>query len=216
MQLTPLPLVSPTRLGPLLAQQRVERSQTRTDVAAQSPSVGLALDEVNVWSIEEGLVASDDSTLAGLLALYQLAPGAADRRRTRLVVDLDDDLLWANQAPGQSEAESPQVLLRRFAALLHVLRGSLPGSPMPIRSDDIDLLGLSTGIGEQQIEAWLADLIDSDELTACWRGLRNRVRIPAAGVLVGIGSMGPLVLAQDNQADPTIDDGLNPWGVPIV
>lgn len=197
-----LPLIPPGRLGALLAERRLDRGQTLEEIADQAARLRLDISRNELWSVEHGLISVDDSKLAAILALYQLQSGGRFVGRARLVVDLDDGLIWAglHQAPLGPDRSMDHVL-RRYVALLHVLRNEPPGHRLPLRIGDIEVLAAAFDADQDKVEHQVLAVMDDKLSTQSYQRLQSRVRVPAAGLLVGITRVGALVMSSQDTAD---------------
>lgn len=189
-------LVPPRRLGALLSEARSARGLTLEDVAGRSAGTfGLA----RLASVERGTVRVSDDEIARLAAMYGLAATRIVPARSKLIVDLDEGLLTVD---GRNEAtvEVPgrEEVLTRYLAMVHSMRQIPPGTPVPLRLDDLDVLGRALHTGADQLRADLEALMEDSDHTvgARFGGLKAKVLLPAAGILVAFCGVGALVLVQ--------------------
>lgn len=199
-------LVPPRRLGAVLADHREGRGWTRELVAGRSGGLMTAAD---LGGLERGERLLDDASLRDVIDLYEIDTGSLVPERARLVIDLDGGLLHIDERIARIGRRSgrPEVLLPRYLSLVYSLRGVPPGRPIPLRADDLDVLGRALRVGIDSVAADLTSLMsDSDgEILRRSRLLSRRVLVPAAGILVALCGVGSILLLADG-ANPAAAD----------
>lgn len=182
----------PRRLGALLREARAAAGDDLAAVAARS---GGAVDAVRLHAVESGDVVLDDSEVRELLHLYDIPPSVATR--TELVIDLDDGTVaagpWSTTTEGPAHADD---VLIRYLALLYEMRGLAPGTALPLRTLDLDVLSQALALPVPDVEQRLDVLMAPDDgrVDRLRRALSLRVLVPAAGLVVAATAAGALVL----------------------
>ena len=196
-----LALVPSWRLGTLLAQARNRDGRTLADVAAHSD----VYDEAELAAIERGEHPLDDAALEAIVALYGIDAADLVPGRTDLVVDLDNHRLATagHTQPLAGAAPTADEVLACYLSLVYTLRQAEPGSQVPLRQADLDVLARALALATPDIEHRLVDLMASPSplLRERSRFLRARVLVPAAGVLLAITVAGAIVVSS-NAAEP--------------
>ncbi|MCB0995773.1 MAG: hypothetical protein KDB21_11815 [Acidimicrobiales bacterium] len=186
-----LTLVPPRRLGVLLLEQRLHDGASLDDLAARS---GGRYRVSDLLDVEQGRARIDDADLTDLAALYGVDASTVVPARTELVVDLDelhigfDDALHALPADAGVDA-----VLDRYLSLLHLLRGTRPGTRLPLRDADLATLASTLEHSVVELERRLVALMLVGGAHQ-YSDLRHRLAVPAAGLLVGLTTVGALVL----------------------
>jgi hypothetical protein len=102
----------------------------------------------------------------------------------------------------------PDAVLIRYLALVHRLRGEPVGTKLEIRELDVGVLATALELDEDEIETRLHRLMgDREAVRVSERGLRRRLLVPMAGVVVAVTAVGVLLLVAD---DGTVSDGSDP------
>jgi len=197
-----LALVPSWRLGTLLAQARDRDGRTLADVAARSP----VYDEAQLAAIERGEHPLDDTALEGIVALYGIDAADLVPGRTDLVVDLDNHRLATagHTQPLAGTAPTADEVLACYLSLVYTLRQAEPGSRVPLRQADLDVLARALALATPDIEHRLVDLMASPSALVRERSrfLRARVLVPAAGVLLAVTVAGAIVVSSNGAAPP--------------
>lgn len=194
-------LVPPRRLGRLLAQARVARGLSLDDV---SDALGGRLTDLDLLEVETGRRPVEDQELQSLADLYDVETSTMVPGRSVLTVDLTEGIIRA----GGTEAEvhppgERQVVLAKYLALICSMRGTEPGTVVPLRLADLDVLAEAFSTDRRTIEDELQELMARPEpVKKRFRLLRGRVMVPMVGVMVAATAMGTLVLvpASDSSA----------------
>ncbi|MCU0274209.1 MAG: helix-turn-helix domain-containing protein [Acidimicrobiales bacterium] len=196
-------LVPPLRLGRLLRSRRETAGRSLGDLAAQGPGVSVALLE----DIEAGRVDLSEAELARIAPLYEVDLAHVLPQRMQLVIDLDAGRLSVTGAdasgvllPGE---EAEQVLVR-YLALLYALRGMPVGTPLPLRRLDLDVLADALALRTDEVHDRLRDLMlqSDDRVRQSARGLRRRLVVPLAGILVAVTAAGSLLFVAEDGVAP--------------
>lgn len=196
-------LVPPRRLGALLSEARSTRGLTLEDVVDRSAGTfGLA----RLASVERGTVHVSDAEVARLASMYGLTATNLVPARSKLIVDLDEGLLGVDgrRSTPLGTADRHEVLVR-YLAMVHSMRQIPPGTPVPLRLDDLDVLGRALSIDADDLRVNLESLMADPDHAVGERlaGLRAKVLLPVAGILVAFCAVGALVLVQGAAAQQT-------------
>lgn len=196
-------LVPPLRLGRLLRSRREAAGRSLADLAAVAQGVSTALLE----DIEAGRVDLSEDELARIAPLYEVDLAHVLPQRMQLVIDLDAGRLSVTGAeasgvllPGD---EAEQVLVR-YLALLYALRGMPVGTPLPLRRLDLDVLADALVLRTDEVHDRLRDLMlrSDDRVQQSARGLRRRLVVPLAGILVAVTAAGSLLFVAEDEVPP--------------
>ena len=189
-----LSLVPPERLGVLLTEHRTERGLTIEELSERT-SLGFTPDELR--HIEQGRLALTDSQINHLLTAYDAGAGPLLPDRTDLVIDLGGGAMSAGRRM-RALPENPGLddILGRYLSLLYLMRGLEPGRELPLRGDDLDVLSSALERSITEIEGRLVELMLPGQVTPWFRRLRHRLAVPAAGIVVGLTTVGSLVFVQ--------------------
>lgn len=188
-----LSLVPPNRLGALLSATRAELGLSIEEFAAtRAPEFG----PEELRSIELGRKALDDDQINRLMRLYGAGAGSVVPERSELVVDLSEQAVAAG---GRVRALPPDAsvdeVLGRYLSLLYLLRGMEPGRTLTLRSRDLAVLAAALERSITEVEQRLAELM-GPAVVPWFQRLRHRLAVPAAGVAVGLSTVGGLLVIQ--------------------
>lgn len=192
-----LSVVPPGRLGAVLFRARNERGQSIDELADRAGD-RFSLDDL--LEVEAGRYPLQDADIKFLSGLYDVHVGQLLANRSQLVIDLDRRTLKS----GEHERRLPKAkagkdaLLSSYLATVYEMRKISPGRAIPLRVDDLTVLGTALDSDPEAIRADLVALMERpDELVAKRIGLlRKSVIVPAAGVLIGATAIGLVVLVQ--------------------
>ena len=189
-----LPLVPPARLGALLTDQRTRRGLTLDELVVAT-EVPFSADELR--RIEQGQMALTDDQVHRLMHAYEAQSGPVIPERSELVVDLDHGALLAGRKTRiLPEDATFDDILGRYLSLLYLMRGIEPGRKLALRGDDLEVLSDALERNIAEIEGRLFDLMMPGEVGPWLSRVRHRLAIPAAGILVGLTTVGSLVFVQ--------------------
>ncbi len=189
-----LGLVPRRRLGALLAQRRELYGYTVADMARRSMG---RFSEYELEAMEIGQGDLDDAAIEALSLLYEFNSRPPSKQRSHLIV-ADEEDLPASVGLDAFDQELVASVLRRYVALLYLLRNLPVGDPLPLRGDDTLMLASAFGCQEAVIVTELDRItaedtaLVSDEVDH----MRRRLVVPAAGLLVGPTPTGMLVLVK--------------------
>jgi len=150
-------------------------------------------------AIERGDQALSEAELEALVALYRIDSAELVPGRTDLIVDLDQHRL-ATAGYSQSlagPAPTADEVLACYLSLVYTLRKAEPGSRVPLRQADLDVLSRALTLAAPDVEHRLVDLMATPTKLVRERSrfLKTRVLIPAAGVLVAVTVAGAIVVS---------------------
>jgi hypothetical protein len=188
-----LSLVPPNRLGALLSASRAELGLSIEEFAAtRAPEFG----PEELRNIELGRKALDDDQINRLMRLYGAGAGSVVPERSELVVDLSEQAVAAGGQvrPLPADASVDEVL-GRYLSLLYLLRGMEPGRTLTLRSRDLAVLAGALERSITEVEQRLAELM-GPAVVPWFQRLRHRLAVPAAGVAVGLSTVGGLLVIQ--------------------
>lgn len=189
-----LPLVPPARLGALLTDQRTRRGLT-IDELVVATELPFSADELR--KIEQGQVALSDDQVHRLMHAYEAQSGPVIPERSELVVDLEHGALLAGRKTRVlPEDATLDDILGRYLSLLYLMRGIDPGRKLALRGDDLEVLSDALERNIAEIEGRLFELMMPGEVGPWFSRMRHRLAIPAAGILVGLTTVGSLVFVQ--------------------
>ncbi len=194
-ELDTLSLVPPARFGRLLAEARWEHGVSLESLARLTTG---RFDVADLAAIEAGRRPLGDDDIALLSGAYGVHVESSLRpRRTQLVVDFDEGFLAAGQhRRALDPAAAADDVLIRYLGLIVALRGAVPGTPIPLRQHDLEVLADVLLIEPDEVEDRLALLMTNprDRVGRRVRRLSRRSVVPRAGILVAATGEGLLVL----------------------
>jgi len=198
-----LALVPSWRLGDLLREARDSDGRTLADMASRSPDY----DVDRLSAIERGDQPLGETELEAIVALYGIDSAELVPDRTDLVVDLDHHRLATagHTQPLAGSAPTADEVLASYLSLVYTMRKAEPGSRVPLRQADLDVLSRALALAAPDIEHRLADLMvaPTDLVRERWHFLKTRVLVPAAGILVAVTVAGAIVVStRFNAATP--------------
>lgn len=204
-------LVPPVRLGRLLREAREANNQTLSYLVRRS---GLAFDEGWLEAVEDGKQDLDEPLVRWLAELYGVGAGELVPARSELIIDLDEASVTAGGLRVPLERVDTDHVLTNYLALVHLLRGVPAGTPVVLRDADITVLSHALHRNRRDIHVELDRLASMSvrAVDARARSLRRRVVVPLAGILVGLTSLGGLVLVRSTRDD--VPAGARPAAVP--
>ena len=197
-------LVPRRRLGALLSSARVAGGITLEEVAERADG---HFTIAALASIERGTRDCTDTELRRLSEMYGLEATSLVPARSRLIIDVDEGVMAVDEhrtTLGRSIADRQDVL-SRYLAMVYSMRQVEPGARVPLRIEDLEVLGRALHIGSPIVECDLRALMANPRDLVGWRSrvLRRRILIPAAGVLVAVCGVGTLVLVADDSPATT-------------
>lgn len=187
-------IVPANRLGQLLVEARLREGKDLELLAKQSDfTVGELSD------FEAGHRVLNDRLVQRVTTLYELDCGPIIPQRAELTIDLNQNLVSAAGHALPLDSVSHDHVLDRYLSLVYVLRNHQPGTQVPLRDEDVAILAASLAEREELIEEQLLIAMSEDQQTinGLIRWFRQRLWVPGAGALVGVVSIGTLVMTTD-------------------
>ena len=191
-----LTLVPPARLGRVLGEARERAGAGRDALAAAS---GGEFTVADLAAVESGIVEHDVARLERLLELYAADPSELLPGRAELVIDLDAGTVAAGSYHGRLDApaDRPDDVLARYLAFVYEMRGLPSGTPIPVRTVDLEVLAATLRLPTDDIAGRLDVLMaEPAGLVDRWRErLSRRVLVAGAAAVIAVGVAGVLVLS---------------------
>lgn len=207
-------IVPANRLGQLLAEARLKQGTDLQELSARSDfTVGELSD------FEAGHRVLNDTIVQTITSLYALDCGPIIPQRTELTIDLNQSVMTAAGHALPLESAAHDHILERYLSLVYVLRDSEPGTPVPLRDEDVAILAASLAERDELVHEQLLTAMhdDNDSVKGLFGWFRQRLWVPGAGAIVGAVSLGTLVMLSSDgsasasdqinvpDADPTPD-----------
>ncbi len=192
-------VVPANRLGQLLVEARQRGGTDLEELAAIS---GFTVGELA--DFEAGHRVLNDEIVSTITSLYELDSGPIIPHRAELTIDLNDNVLMASGHALPLDSQAHQHVLDRYLSLVYVLRDRSPGSSVPLRGEDLDILAASLAERRELIEEQLlASMFAQDEAVPGLIGwFKRRLWVPTAGVIVSAVSVGTLVMVSSAPEAP--------------
>ena len=139
----PLTIVPTWRLGSLLHDARVADGKSLDELAQSSDR----FDASGLADLEAGARPLRDDDLEHVVALYGVDPDGLVPGRSDLVVDLDHNRLATagHTEPLAGSAPTADEVLASYLSLVYTLRSTTPGTRVPLRDADLDVLARAAG-----------------------------------------------------------------------
>lgn len=147
--------------------------------------------------VERGRTEVTDVQARELLELYGVDLDGGTFGRSQLVIELDEGRVGVGPTALRFDESTGSVVLERYVSLLYLLRGQTPGSPIPLRDDDLDVLAEALDAPTRSIEADLRSIISDRFTPSRTRRLGRRTRLTQLGLLVGATVTGALIIVGD-------------------
>jgi len=202
-----LTLVPPNRFGALLTHQRTLRGLTIAELIDAS-ALGFSAGELR--RIEQGKLLLSDDQVNRLMVAYGAGAGPVVPERSELIVDLHHGAVFAGARTKVLPADATiDDVLGRYLSLLYLMRGMEPGATLVLRGEDVEILSGALERSISEVEGRLFELMLPGEVAPWLRRVRHRLAVPAAGILVGLTTVGSLVLVQfpDGERPQTAGSG---------
>lgn len=192
------PLVPPARLGALMIEQRTSQGLDIVDMARRSNGV---FTPSYLENAERGRVALDDRIIELLVGLYEVNAGPVVPQRSELILDIDRQELKVGATAMHFDSLHADDVLARYVSMVYVLRGQEPGSDLVLRDRDLGVLASSLGYTEPDLRREIHGLIAAPDSVQRAQSVSSRTMVIAAGLLVGLTSIGTLVLVSVTSND---------------
>jgi len=195
-------LIPPGRLGALLSSRRQAMG---LDIAQMSHRSGGRFSPNLLVDLERGRTALDDVGVAELTQLYEVESGPVVPSRSKLVVDLTGGQLRVGDTGVDVAGNEIDEVLERYLSLLYLLRNMQPGKQLTLRTPDLEILSESLERTLAELEQRLGHLMLGTSVETRTTLLRKRLIVPGAGLLVGLTTIGALVMIGGGAATPATD-----------
>ena len=203
----PATLVPPNRLGQLLAEARLAKGADLAELAERSEG-DFTIGELS--DLEAGHRLLDEQLVRDVTTLYEIGCGTIIPQRAELTIDLDRNIVSASGTAVPLDSSARDHILDRYLSLLYLLRNRDPGTEIPLRNEDLDILAASLAERSELIEEQLLSAMgpEDEAVNRLTSWFRTRLWVPGAGALVGAVSVGTLVIVTSDPgtATETIDD----------
>ncbi len=187
-------LVPPVRLGALLTERRTQRGLTIEELRVQAE---LPFSAAELRAIEQGSLALSDDQVNRLMVAYGAGCGLVVPERSELVVDLHRGAMFvASNTKVLPAGASVDDILGRYLSLLYLMRGLEPGRELSLRTHDLEVLASALERTIVDVERRLVELMLPGQVMPWFSRVRHRLAVPAAGIFVGLTTVGSLVLVQ--------------------
>jgi transcriptional regulator with XRE-family HTH domain len=189
------------RLGTLLQSTRVERSDSRRDVASQIGTTARALRRY-----ETGAAPVPRGILTALSEFYGDDLDTHFGHRSSTVVDPVRAVSPIEAA--QIHSGDADEVLGAYIGILERLPSAAPGAPVALRADDIAALSTALAVEPEHVTGRIAELLAWTTRLRRYRRIRRRRRIlSGAGLVIALGTLagfgvGALAAALPSHADP--------------
>ena len=188
-------VVPANRLGQLLSEARLRTGNDLELLAARSEfTVGELAD------LEAGHRLLNEDLISEVTSLYEIDCGPIVPQRSELTIDMTDQTLSAAGRAVRLDSAAHDHVLERYLSLVYLLRNHQPGAVVPLRDEDVAILAASLAEREELIAEQLLRSMaeDTDKVNRLVAWLRRRLWVPQAGALVGIVSVGTLVMVSSD------------------
>jgi len=133
-------------------------------------------------------------------ALSEVDCGPIVPQRSELTIDMRD---WTMSAAGRAvsfDSAAHTHVLERYLSLVYVLRNHEPGTVVPLRDEDVAILAASLAEREELITEQLRHAMEDsrEEVSGLVSWFRKRLWVPRAGALVGVVSVGTLIMVSSD------------------
>lgn len=203
-------LVPPKRLGNLLASARLDGGYTLDEATT---ALGGLWTPVSLLEAETGRRVLADDELSELTTLYDIPTSTLIPARSHLVVDITEGTLAFGGETVRTERSSPQRrdVLGRYLSMVYAMRDVTPGTQVPLRLPDLEVLEGVFGTDRRVIEDELRELMSdpTGSVGLRTRRLRGRLLVPLIGVVVAATTVGTLLLVTNDSgaSDGPTDSG---------
>ena len=150
-ELPPELLVPPKRLGTLLAQARLAGGFS---LAEASDALGEQFSSLELLEVETGRRPVLDPDLVTLTELYGIDTTDLIPDRSQLIIDLDEGVLGVGERQVRLGVETPERddVLAQYLAMVYAMRDLRPGTKVPLRTPDMDVLATALSTPAEQLE----------------------------------------------------------------
>jgi hypothetical protein len=191
-------LVPPARLASSLIASRTKQDLTLSDMELRA---GGAFSLGELTQIEAGQLALRDPDLRILAGVYGIDLATVAPGRACLIIDRQEGRVALGDSVGNFKPEDDdRKIMLRYLALVYRIRNAQPGTPIPSRDDDLAVLADVFGTTSEQVRTELEKLMlrAAPEIRFQFGTFRNRLVVPALGILVALTAAGGLLLTSNN------------------
>ena len=191
-------LVPPARLASSLIASRTSQALTLSNMELRA---GGAFSLGELAQIESGQLALRDPDLRILADVYGIDLATVAPGRASLIIDRQEGRVALGDAVGSFKPEDDdRKIMLRYLALVYRIRNAQPGTPIPSRDDDLAVLADVFGTTSEEVRAELEKLMHraAPEIRFQFGTFRNRLVVPALGILVALTAAGGLLLTSNN------------------
>lgn len=198
MQTRDLPpelLVPPRRLGTLLAEARNASGYSLDEAASE---LGDGWSPLELLEVETGRRPVLDPDIVRLTSLYDIPTSDLIPPRSHLVIDLTEGTMNIGPETIAFTGETVQrrEVLGNYLAMVYTMREMPPGTALPLRTPDLEILEGVLSVPRKVIESELREMmVDPRELVVPRMSrLKGRVLVPVVGIIVAATTAGMLLL----------------------
>lgn len=186
-------IVPANRLGQLLAEARLGNGFDLAELADRSEGT-FTVGELS--DLEAGHRILDEQLIVDVTSLYEVGCGPIIPQRAELTIDLNKNVVSASGRALPLHDDARDHILDRYLSLVYVLRNREPGTEVPLRVEDLDILAASLAERSELIEEQLLGAmgVQTEAVNRLTAWFRDRLWVPSAGALVGVVSVGTLVM----------------------
>lgn len=197
-----LQLLPPKRLGTMLAKARLASGYSLVEAV---DALGHGWTPMELLEVETGRRPVMDTDLEVLTGLYGIHTTSLIPLRSRLAIDLEEGTISVG---GQRrifgrKADPDQELLSHYLAMVYAMRNLRPGTEVPLRAPDLEVLSEALRRDPEQITVDLTRMMveNAKQIEPRMQRFRDRLIIPTVGVVVAaIATGGVLLLVNDAAA----------------
>lgn len=186
---------------------RLRAARERLGLSKREAARRVGLTRRELAAYEKGRWRVPETTMARLAHTYGLPTGEVVPSRSSSRLAVDDDHMTAGEAErALPDNATPDEILGEYLDLVRDLRGLGEDDHLPLRDADLAVLAEALGGAPERIESRLVELINCtrEEAQAIRRTLmKRRLVAPAAGFLLGVGSITPAVAGTGTPSAPS-------------
>lgn len=190
-------LVPPARLAASLIASRERQKLSLSDMELRA---GGAFSLGELTQIEAGRLALRDPDLRVLAQAYGIDLSTVVPCRASLIIDRHEGRVALGDSVGTFKPQDDdRKIMLRYLALVYRIRNTPPGKTIASRDDDLTVLAAVFGTTSEQVRTELEQLMSlaAPEIRFQYGTFRNRLVIPALGILVALTAAGGLLLTSN-------------------
>jgi hypothetical protein len=180
----------------MAAQARAAWGMSPADV---SKATGGVVSIADLRLLEAGRLSLTEEQATALFSVLAIATEDLAPVRVRLEIDTTQGRLVAGGSVARMLPDATEhEILTRYLCLIYALRRTRPGTFVVPRADDLEVLGEAVGRPPEEVRLRLEHLMRHrrDDLRVGVRSLIGRAALPGLGLLVGVTSLGALLLVE--------------------